>query len=147
MVLCQEYILQFLLSKWQEFSKCIRSLNCTHFSMEFCNSWSVFRPSSRACLNSCRNLGKNVKWKSKDIFQVTRYISRYGRKLFDYWFVPKASPRMEKGGNPNVFAILDCYINGYLQIIIELNSFTFHEILAYCFCNNSKVRSFVVLKW
>jgi hypothetical protein len=54
---------------------------------------------------------------------------------------------MEKGGNPNAFAILDCYINGYLQIIIELNFFTFHEILAYCFCNNSKVRYFVALKW
>jgi hypothetical protein len=62
-------------------------------------------------------------------------------------FVPKASPRMEKGGNPNVFAILDRYIIGYLQRIIELNSFTFHERLTYYFCNNSKVRSFVVLKW
>jgi hypothetical protein len=34
-----------------------------------------------------------------------------------------------------------------LMVICELNSFTFHERLTYCFCNNSKVRSFVVLKW
>ncbi len=122
LVFCLQYILELLLSKWQESSRCICSLIAFTFRWNFAGVEALSHPSSIACSSSCRGLGKNGRQKSKDISQA----GRYGGKLFECWFFRKLPQEVEKGGNPGA-STMDRYTDGHLQRIGELNSFTFHE--------------------
>ncbi len=122
LVFCLQYILELLLSKWQESSRCICSLIAFTFQWNFAGVEALSHHSSIACSSSCRGLGKNVRRKSKDISQT----GRYGGKLFDCWFFRKLPQEVEKGGNPGA-STMDRYTDCNLRRIGELNFFTFHE--------------------
>jgi hypothetical protein len=61
LVFCLQYILELLLSKWQESSRCICSLIAFTFWWNFAGVEALSHPSSIACSSSCRGLGKNVR--------------------------------------------------------------------------------------
>ncbi len=142
LVFCLQYILELLLSKWQESSRHICSLIAFAFLWNFAGVEALSHPSSRACSSSCGGLGKNARRKSKDISQA----GRYGGKLFDCWFLQKASPRSGEGRKSR------CFHNGPLHwwsFAENWWAWIFHiswKISRYVSCSNSKVRSLIVPK-